>query len=91
MDGMYSVNAGAINGLCGPDVLQKNSIERSVPKAEWSVVSFYNHGWLVYRKCRTQFSVRVLFADQKVPMASPSLVQHSIRYRSVKNIINDLK
>jgi hypothetical protein len=39
--------------LCGPDVLQKNSIERSVPKAEWSVVSFW-----------------VLFADQKVPMAS---------------------
>ena len=39
MDGMYSVNAGAINGLCGPDGLQKNSIERSVPKAEgaWSV------------------------------------------------------
>ena len=39
MDGMYSVNAGAINGLCGPDELQKNSIERSVPQAEgaWSV------------------------------------------------------
>ena len=34
MDGMYSVNAGAINGLCGPDGLQKNSIERTVPKAE---------------------------------------------------------
>ena len=34
MDGMYSVNAGAINGLCGPDELQKKSIARSVPKAE---------------------------------------------------------
>ncbi|QJD70914.1 hypothetical protein [Marinobacterium sp. LSUCC0821] len=34
MDGMYSVNAGAINGLCGPDKLQKKSIARSVPKAE---------------------------------------------------------
>ena len=34
MDGMYSVNAGAINGLCGPGKLQKKSIARSVPKAE---------------------------------------------------------
>ena len=34
MDGMYSVNAGAINGLCGPDKLQKKSIARSVPRAE---------------------------------------------------------
>ena len=34
MDGMYSVNAGAINGLCGPDKLQKESIARSLPKAE---------------------------------------------------------
>ena len=34
MDGMYSVNAGAINGLCGPDKLQKKSIACSVPKAE---------------------------------------------------------
>ena len=31
---MYSVNAGAINGLCGPDKLQKKSIARSVPKVE---------------------------------------------------------
>ena len=34
MDGMYSVNAGAINGLCGPGGLQENHFARNVPKAE---------------------------------------------------------
>ena len=36
-------NGGRMPTLCGPDGLQKNSIERSVPQAEgaWSVFGYF--------------------------------------------------
>ena len=50
--------------------LQEKRFARNVPKAEVGGCPADGQGWPECRKCRTQFSVRVLFADQKVPIAS---------------------